>query len=138
MIGVIDDGTIEVQFGDGSVDQVRLLGIEAVDRADPPGAAACGGPQGGGAIAAALLGRTVLLERGAPDRDGDGRLLRYVWVDGELVNETLVQAGAADAGAEPAGKYQGRIQAAKQQARASGQGIWAACGAGKGAPAPAS
>ncbi|MGI8642891.1 MAG: thermonuclease family protein [Thermomicrobiales bacterium] len=87
------------------------------------------------AVAAELLSanRTVYLQQDQTDRDQYDRLLRYVWLldaGGEriLLNERLVAAGAAFAGAYPPGTmYQDRLVTAQQSAMQRGRGLWAAC-----------
>ena len=73
-------------------------------------------------------GRTVALETDVSDRDRFGRLLRYVYVDGVMVNELLVLEGYATANTFPPDvKYQERFLAAEVAAREAASGLWSAC-----------
>jgi micrococcal nuclease len=79
----------------------------------------------------------VQLEKDVSETDSFGRLLRYVYVDGVMVNELLVLDGYAKVATYPPDvKYQDRLLAAQQQAVASGAGPLA-CGRGCQGPAPA-
>ena len=100
VVNVIDGATIDVEL-DGQVLQVRYLGIEIPDAED-------GGPEslslGDRAVsfnAFLVEGRTVELERGTTDTDASGRLLRYVYVDGEMVNKAMLTNGYATVAAWP-------------------------------------
>ena len=43
-----------------------------------------------------VMGKTVVLEKDVSEVDRYGRLLRYVWVDGYMVNAILVATGFAE------------------------------------------
>ena len=59
------------------------------------------------------------------DTDESGRLLRYVFVDDKMVNEILLRQGAARLILTPPDiKYGAQLEAAEQDARARGVGIW--------------
>ncbi len=59
------------------------------------------------------------------DRDRYGRLLRYMYVDGTLVEAELVRLDLAVARAYPPGiRYQERLEAAESEARAMDRGMW--------------
>ena len=71
-------------------------------------------------------GMQVVLERDEAHADDQGRLLRWVWVGEELVSETLVRRGLAQADvAFPNNRYQERLEAAVTLARQEGRGLWA-------------
>ncbi len=73
-----------------------------------------------------MLGaQPVLLETDAEARDTDGRRLAYVWLNGNLLNETLVAEGFALAVSHPPNqKYDQRLAHAQDRARALGLGMW--------------
>ena len=85
---IVDGATIDVEV-DGRVMRVRYLGIEIPNE---------GAPVKDTPLAESALqynrflveGRTVELEQGVSDKDPQGRLLRYVYVDGEMVNKALL------------------------------------------------
>jgi len=70
-------------------------------------------------------GRVVRLESDQTDRDRYGRLLRYVYVDGLLVNAELVRLGYARAVAYPPDtRYQHVLARAEEEAKGAGRGLW--------------
>jgi hypothetical protein len=84
-----------------------------------------------------LLNRSVGLEKDVSNKDVFDRNLRYIWIDGELFNERLVRDGYAELAIYPPDvKYQARIAAAEQEAKAQSRGLWPTCGT-VGAPGTA-
>lgn len=70
-------------------------------------------------------GKKVRLEYDVTKRDGHGRFLAYVFVDGQFVNLELVKAGLARVYTFPPNvKYAGQFLAAQKQAREKRFGIW--------------
>jgi len=70
-------------------------------------------------------GKTVLLEKDISETDRYNRLLRYVWLDGELINEVLVREGYANSSTYPPDIiYQDRFNNAEQEAREKEVGLW--------------
>jgi endonuclease YncB( thermonuclease family) len=121
----VDDGdSLIVEIGDRE-ERVRLIGINAPERGE------CLGDLARQALAERVEGQTVYLEADIEDSDRFERLLRYVWHDGELVNEWLAGAGLALArGFEPNTTRQPAIDAAGASARRQELGMWdpGACG----------
>jgi endonuclease YncB( thermonuclease family) len=56
---------------------------------------------GADVLAKMVVGHEVTLTRRGPDKDADGRLLRYVERDGADVGKRLIQRGRARASDEP-------------------------------------
>jgi len=97
-VRVIDGATIEINLPDGRREMVRLLQIEV-----PTGSCA---PEAAALVRKLVLGKTVRLELGNPERDGDGRLLAYVYANGKSVQQALLNEGLAKVAANPGnGKY---------------------------------
>jgi micrococcal nuclease len=70
-----------------------------------------------------------VLETDVELRDRFDRLLAYLWLDGELFNETIVEEGYAVVATFPPNvKYVDRFLAAERRARQAGHGLWSACG----------
>ena len=73
-------------------------------------------------------GRTVELEpdtTGTPDTDREGNLLRYVYVDGEMVNRALLTNGYATVSDFPSDfRRRAEFLDAEENARASRRGLW--------------
>jgi micrococcal nuclease len=73
-------------------------------------------------------GQVVELEKDVSETDRYGRLLRYVYVGGRMVNEILVREGYARASSYPPDvKYQESFSAAEREARSTSRGLWLVC-----------
>jgi len=123
----VDDGDSLVVDIDGDEQRVRLIGINAPEQGE------CVGDVAKGALTELVGGRDVLLESDVEDSDQYGRLLRYVWIDDTLVNESMAGRGLAQARAfEPNVARQIELDEAGDRAREDQLGIWdpQACGTG--------
>ena len=118
VVAVIDGDTIEVEM-DGQVHTVRYLGIDCAELDSAMGIVAAD-------INRALVeGRTVELERDVSDTDQYGRLLRYVYTGGMLVNAELVRLGYAHAILiDPDLAHADEFLRLEQEARLAGKGAW--------------
>ena len=126
VLRVIDGITIDVEDESGR-HRVRYLGVEV-----PPD-----GPSGRSRLSVQaealnrylVEGRTVQLERDVLDVDASGELLRYVYVDGEMVNMALLANGFATVADSPAVfAYRALFLAMAETAEASAQGALAGPG----------
>ncbi|MBU6201481.1 MAG: thermonuclease family protein [Acidobacteria bacterium] len=130
---IIDGDTVVVRIGRGT-ERVRLIGIDAPEVAKRGEPGECFGDEATRILAdLAPPGGTVVLERDAEARDVYGRLLAYVSVqDGGrsvLVNRELLARGAARIlRIEPNTARAAEFDAVAAAARASGAGLWGACG----------
>jgi len=71
-------------------------------------------------------GRTVRIEYDVQTHDRYGRLLAYVYVGDQMVNDALLDAGYAQVMTIPPNvKYVERFRAVAARARAAGRGLWA-------------
>lgn len=121
---VIDGDTI--RLANGSV--VRYIGIDTPETVHPTIGAKCYGSEANIANEQLVLGNEVRLERDISDTDRYGRLLRYVWLGDEMVNEKLVLDGFAVAKAYPPDtKYQALFEKAEAQAKQNNVGLWRNC-----------
>jgi endonuclease YncB( thermonuclease family) len=98
--------------------EVRYLGIDAPETGDPHAEAAT---QANNRL---VGGKNVRLEIGKPEKDRDGRLLAYVFVDKTLVNEELVRQGFAWVRRPLDAKHRDMLLKAQEEARRAGRGIW--------------
>ena len=97
---VLDGDTVIVSAGD----HVRLLGIDA----DEKGYSCY--DAGRLRLEELVLGKTVLLERDSEDLDQYGRQLRYLFLNGENINQKMVAEGLAIARFYPQNqKYKNEI-----------------------------
>ncbi len=123
---VIDGQTIQVALSGGSTVTVRYIGITA------PTGSECMAWQATNDNAALMLGKTVRMEKDALEASPDGSVLyRYVYLlNATMANEEMIKNGDAKATiVAPNLKHQGTLNDLEAQARASGVGVWGACGA---------
>lgn len=132
VVRIVDGDTIIVELG-GQEERVRYIGIDAPESVQPEQPVECFGPEASDANAELVDGETVYLLQDVSDRDRFGRLLRYVYVDGDeddgtLVNLELVRNGYAEAiSYEPDVSQQDDLQRAERDARDDGLGMWGGC-----------
>lgn len=98
---VVDGDTIVVNF-DGKEETVRLIGVDTPESVHP---IANKNTEAGFAASefttVYLSGKKVNLEFDVQERDQYGRLLAYVYVDGKMFNEKLLQTGYASIATYP-------------------------------------
>jgi len=125
---VVDGDTVEVEI-DGQLTKVRYIGIDTPESVDPRRAVECFGKEAAERNRELVEGETVGLEKDVSDTDAFGRLLRYVWLDGRLVNARLVTEGYALAATYPPDvRYSELFAQLQSEAQAAGLGLWgAAC-----------
>jgi len=104
---VLDGDTIIVSGGE----HVRLLGIDADEKGYPCYDA------GRLRLEELILGKTVALETDGEDLDQYGRQLRYIFSNGENINQKMIAEGLAIARFYPENrKYKTEIAAAESEA----------------------
>jgi micrococcal nuclease len=138
VVRVTDGDTIRVRI-EGREYAVRYIGIDTPETVDPRQDVQCFGREASAFNTQLVAGRVVELEKDVSETDQFGRLLRYVHVDGAMVNEQLVRQGYARASSYPPDvRHEGRFRTLESEARASGAGLWApgACAAAS-SPTPA-
>lgn len=115
---VIDGDTIDVSLN-GSSYRVRYIGIDTPERDE-----ACY-DDASAANRELVEGRVVTLMRDVSDTDKYGRLLRYVYVGSEMVNETLVRDGwAAAVEYPPDTAYLQMLRRLEREARSANIGCY--------------
>lgn len=131
VVAVIDGDTLVAEV-DGREEHIRLLGIDTPETVDPDGPVECFGAEASARLADLVPdGTPVQLVLDVEPRDRYDRLLAHVFrsADGLFVNLSLVTDGYADVLViEPNGAYSTTFGAAAAAARASGLGLWGACG----------
>jgi micrococcal nuclease len=121
---VVDGDTIEVEGGV----RVRYIGIDTPETLHPSKPVECYGEEASARNNELVQGRVVQLEKDVSETDKYGRLLRYVYVDGQMVNEVLVREGYAQVSTYPPDvKYADLLLAAQQEARDANRGLWGPC-----------
>ena len=143
---VVDGDTIVVVITDrvegpgvgaasiGAEYPVRLTGIDTPESVDPRSPVECFGREASDAAAALLEGQDVVLVKDVEEADQYDRLLRYVYLGGEMANARLVINGYAHAYTYPPNvRHADLFVQLERDARDSDRGLWApdTCG---GAP----
>lgn len=101
---IIDGDTIIVQGGE----TIRLLGFDCDER----GKSCYGGAKE--RIEELILGKSVILESENEDKDIYGRSLRYVFLEGENIDELMVREGYCVARFPEDSKYKQKIVEAEE------------------------
>lgn len=121
---VIDGDTVEIEGGQ----KIRLIGVDAPESVHPQKPVECYAKVASETLKQWLEGKKVVLEKDVSETDRYGRLLRYIWLDGENVNQRLVQEGFAYASSYPPDiKNQEKLQALQEDARVQSKGLWGSC-----------
>lgn len=125
---VVDGDTIEVELG-GRHETVRYIGVDTPETVDPDKPVQCFGHEASDLNHRLVEGKRVELAFDAERRDTYGRLLAYVYLDGELVNAELARRGLARTLTIPPNDSLAplfaRLAAAAGRA---GRGMWGTCG----------
>ena len=96
VVNVIDGDTIDI-YQNNKVERVRLLGINTPETVDPRKGVECYGPEASQKLKEILTDKIVKIE-GDPsqdDKDKYGRLLRYIFLNDENINEKMIKEGYA-------------------------------------------
>lgn len=121
---VVDGDTIEITGGQ----KVRYIGIDTPEVVDPRKPIECFGEKAKERNQQLVENKTVELEIDVSETDKYGRLLRYVYVDGFMVNQLLVKEGFAKSASYPPDiKYQHLFKQAETKARKNNAGLWSRC-----------
>ena len=125
---VVDGDTIEMRIGRTN-ETVRLLGVDTPETVHPTKPIECYGPEAAARTKELLAkGATVRIERDAEARDHFGRLLLYVFVGHEMVNESLLREGfARPLTIAPNVARAADFDRLASEARNRGVGLWGAC-----------
>jgi micrococcal nuclease len=123
---VVDGDTVVVEIA-GQQFKVRYIGIDTPESVDPRRQMECFGKEASERNRELVEGMTVGLEKDVSETDAFGRLLRYVWLDGRLVNARLVTEGYALASTYPPDvRYSELFAELQTEARTAGLGLWGA------------
>ena len=127
VLTVYDGDTIKVRFPDGSEARVRLIGVDAAELDDPREEVNLKAQLAKRFSFFHLYQKRITLSYDQTLVDRHGRVLAYVWLDGQaLYNEFIIREGFAAAFfAFPFRKdYQDRFREAQKEAREQGRGFW--------------
>ncbi len=128
VVEIVDGDTIKIDYN-GSVEPVRLIGIDTPEVVDPRKPVQCFGRDASTEAKKLLSGKNVYIEfdQSQGDRDKYGRLLLYIWRkdDNLFINDYLVRQGFAhEYTYNLPYKYQAQFKAAEAEAREAGRGLW--------------
>lgn len=122
---VIDGDTIEVRIPDGHTEVVRYIGMNSPEVHHPETGEEPGGRAARMVNETLLRGKRVELAFDVQHRDRHGRLLAYVFANGEHVNAVLVEQGYANASTyAPNVCYADRYRRLEREARDANRGLW--------------
>ncbi len=121
---VVDGDTIELTDGR----TLRYIGIDTPESKKPNTSVQCFALAASARNKELVEGKTVRLVNDVSETDRYKRLLRYVYVDDQLVNEVLVREGYAFARSYPPDiALQEQLRAAETKAREESKGLWGSC-----------
>lgn len=124
---VVDGDTIKVSM-DGTIETLRLIGIDTPETVDPRKSVQCFGTEASNKAKELLSGQQVRIESDSSQdtRDKYGRLLVYVYrSDGLFFNKYMIEQGYAyEYTYETPYKYQSDFKAAQQSAQTNQKGLW--------------
>ncbi|WP_091610784.1 thermonuclease family protein [Marinococcus luteus] len=121
---VVDGDTIDVDY-EGGEERIRLILVDTPETKHPQMGVQPFGPEATEFTTSELDGEDVRLELGVEERDYYDRLLAYVFVDGENFNQQLIEEGLARVSVYPPNtEYLDEFEAAEEEARSAGIGIW--------------
>ncbi|KKS95981.1 MAG: nuclease [Candidatus Gottesmanbacteria bacterium GW2011_GWA2_43_14] len=121
VVNVVDGDTVKIETGE----TVRYIGIDTPESVHPAKALQCFAKEASDKNTELVEGKLVRLEKDISEKDRYGRLLRYIWLGEELVNEILIREGYAYSYTyQPDVKYQERFMEAQRLAREEQKGLW--------------
>ena len=127
VVSVIDGDTIKVKIN-GTIETLRLIGIDTPETVDPRKPVQCFGQEASNKSKELLSGQRVRVEKDSTqgDRDKYDRLLAYIWrEDGLFYNEYMVKQGYAhEYTYDTPYKYQAQFKADEKYARENQLGLW--------------
>jgi micrococcal nuclease len=118
---VIDGDTIEIEGGQ----KIRYIGIDTPESKHPSKPIQCFSKEATERNRQLVEGKQIQIEKDVNETDRYGRLLRYVYIDDEMINQKLVAEGFAKASAYPPDvKYQELFNEAQRLAEQQSLGLW--------------
>lgn len=123
---VIDGDTVKVTIGN-QTETIRMLLIDTPESVHPTKPVQPFGREASNYLKEMLPnGTKVELEYDVEKRDKYDRLLAYIWLDGKMMNEVLVEKGFARVAYiyEPNTKYETRLKKVEETAKKEKIGIW--------------
>ena len=126
VVRVVDGDTIIVDM-DGTEERIRMIVIDTSESVHPDKSKNVEYGEIASEFTKSLLeDQAVTLEYDVQERDKYGRILAYVYLDGEMINKTLLEEGHAKVATYPPNvKYTKDFTAIQEKAREEKKGVWA-------------
>jgi micrococcal nuclease len=127
VVKVVDGDTIRVRFPDGTVERVRLIGIDTPEVVHPRKPVEHFGREASEYTKKHLENKIIHLSYDQNKRDRFGRLLAYVWINDTLYNNQIIRDGYAFAYTKFPFKdeYMEMFRESERYARINNRGLWA-------------
>lgn len=125
VVRVVDGDTFVIEY-EGKQEKVRLIGVDTPESVHPDEEKNTElGDEVSNYSKKILTGKEVLLEFDVEKRDKYGRLLAYVYLDGQMYNKILLEKGYAKIATYPPNvKYVEDFTKLQKEARENKQGLW--------------
>lgn len=121
---VTDGDTIKATVN-GKEETIRMILVDTPETKHPNKPVQPFGPEASEFTKKMLSGKKIGLEKDVSERDRYGRLLAYIWVDGKLFNQMLIEKGLARVAVyQPDIKYLDEFRNIQSKAQKAGIGIW--------------
>ncbi|MEN0648975.1 thermonuclease family protein [Caldifermentibacillus hisashii] len=122
---VVDGDTMDIQFENGKEERVRLVLVDTPETKHPTKPVQPFGPEASAFTKEMLTGKNVQVELDVQERDQYGRILAYVYIDGKMFNELLLEKGLARVAVFPPNtRYVDEFYAIQKKAQEAKLGIW--------------
>ncbi|BAU28996.1 micrococcal nuclease [Aneurinibacillus soli] len=125
VVSVTDGDTLKVKMN-GKEETIRLLLVDTPETKHPSKPVQPFGPEASSFAHQTLDGKSIEVEIDVSERDKYGRLLAYIWIDGKMFNERLLEKGLARVAYvyPPNIKYVDQFREIQKKAQKTGVGIW--------------
>jgi len=125
VVRVVDGDTFIIEYN-GKQERVRLIGVDTPESVHPNEEKNTEfGDEVSKYSKKMLTGKQVSLEFDVDERDQYGRLLAYVYLDGQMYNKLLLEKGYAQVSTYPPNvKYVNDFTAIQKKARENKVGMW--------------
>jgi micrococcal nuclease len=121
---IIDGDTVEILYN-SEKEKVRLIGIDTPETVKPDTPVEPFGKEASDFTKSTLLDKYVSLEFDEQERDRYGRLLAYLYIEGEMFNEILLEEGLAHVSTFPPNtKYVDTFIETESTAKNNKVGMW--------------
>lgn len=124
VVRVIDGDTFEIEGGI----KVRLIGVDTPELKNKNKTIDCFAKEATEELKKLILNKDVVLQKDVSETDRYGRLLRYVYQDGQMINDLLVSSGFAKVATFPPDVKNSKLFIESQKlAKENNIGLWQKC-----------